>query len=314
MKEKQMTEVQRVVSNIKTLGNEKFLKADILDVMLSLEKEIINYTFAGQCEAKKLMDCEDYFLQKNRVLGNPAKDEIRKFMVDSKKLHNLIKAEISGRRGEEKAFSSFENIKQSHLVHKNVELAEGDTKTELDAVVITSKCITIVEVKNTSRDVYINENGNYYRTGEFLKWDCNIAEKMKLREAMLKRILSKSGYEWVEIKSVVVFTDSRIEVQNKYKGLKTCFVSQLPYIIAKNGFNICLSDKDMASIRDAIELSRVSAEYYLDFDIEQYKRNFAELVVKINAAEQRKENSFVSRVASLFCSKIKHTVGVAAAL
>ena len=39
MKEKQMTEVQRVVSNIKTLGNEKFLKADILDVIHENEKK-----------------------------------------------------------------------------------------------------------------------------------------------------------------------------------------------------------------------------------------------------------------------------------
>ena len=35
----------------------------------------------------------------------------------------------------------------------------------------------------------------------------------------------------MEVIRIVVFTDNRISVRNCYKGAKTCFLSQLSYII-----------------------------------------------------------------------------------
>ena len=81
-----------------------------------------------------------------------------------------------------------------NIILKNIELKDGDDRTELDAVVITPYGITIVEVKNTARDIFIDENGNYYRTGEFLNWDCNIVQKMNLKEDLLKRALEKEEF------------------------------------------------------------------------------------------------------------------------
>lgn len=70
----------------------------------------------------------------------------------------------------------------------------------MDAVVITPKCVTIIEVKNTSRNIFIDEEGNYFRTGEFLKWDCNIAEKMSLKEKLLRKVLSEAEMGHLQIK------------------------------------------------------------------------------------------------------------------
>ena len=86
-------------------------------------------------------------------------------MESSKILCNLIKAEISGNRGEYKAFKTLEYLQSQNKVMRNVELSHGETRTEIDALVITPKCLTIVEVKNTSKNnLLIDEDGNYYRT------------------------------------------------------------------------------------------------------------------------------------------------------
>ncbi|MBQ6416842.1 MAG: hypothetical protein IJJ65_11405, partial [Butyrivibrio sp.] len=46
----------------------------------------------------------------------------------------------------------------------------------------TPGAVTIIEVKNTAKNIFLDENGDYFRTGEYLRWDCNIAEKMTLKE------------------------------------------------------------------------------------------------------------------------------------
>ena len=203
----------------------------------------------------------------NRDCGNVADEELQNFKNGSKMLCNLIKAEISGARGETKAFRTLQNIRNKNIVLRNVELCDGDLRTELDAVVIMPGTIVIVEVKNTAKDIFIDENGDYYRTGEFLRWDCNIAEKMMIKEDLLRKALESKGIQNVQLRSVVVFTDNRIEVQNKYSNIRTCFVSQLAYVI--NGFKggkVLTNEEMEQSERAIIEAERKQA-YPFEFDV-----------------------------------------------
>lgn len=304
--------INEMVCGMDSFSKEKYSKGEILDEMIQLEHEMIKHTFGNESENYKLRDVGEYYKKKNQEMRYVASEELTKFINGSRKLHCLLKAEISGRKGEEKAFAVLDTLNGSNVVLKNVELREGELKTEIDALVITPKCVTIIEVKNTSKDVYINETGNYYRTGEFLKWDSNLGEKMSLRERMLKNVLSRIGYDWIEIKSVVVFTDNRIEVHNKYKSLKTCFIGQLIHIIRKNGYNNCLSDKDINVIGLAIKDAEQHEEYPFGFNVEQYKRDYATLVVKLSEAQERRANSLLYKVICFFNNKASYVAGTAA--
>lgn len=210
--------VNELKASMKSFGKEKYQKAELLDEMFALQQEIVSLTFNQDHAALaelKIWDVEKHLEQMNEELGNVADEELQRFIEGSKVLCNLIKAEISGNRGEAKAFRTLEYIKSRNYVLKNVELSDGDFRTELDAVVITPSAITIVEVKNTAKDIFIDEAGNYFRTGEFLRLDCNIGEKMQIKEELLRKALASAGYGDIEINSVVVFTNNRIEVQNK---------------------------------------------------------------------------------------------------
>lgn len=149
--------------------------------------------------------------------------------------------------------------------------------------------VTIVEVKNTAKNIFIDENGDYYRTGEYLRWDCNIAQNMSLKEELLKKVLVGNGIEDVQIRSIVVFTDNRIEVQNKYPKIRTCFVSQLAYIIDGFRSNTYISEKEMEHIAELIKEADCKEAYTFEFDVAQYKIDFATLMAKIEEASAKVE-------------------------
>lgn len=279
--------VNELKANMKSFGKEKYQKAELLDEMFALQQEIVSLTFNQDHAALaelRIWDVEKHLEQMNEELGNVADEELKRFIEGSKVLCNLIKAEISGNRGEAKAFRTLEYIKSRNYVLKNVELSDGDFRTELDAVVITPSAITIVEVKNTAKDIFIDEAGNYFRTGEFLRLDCNIGEKMQIKEELLRKALISEGYGEAEINSVVVFTNNRIEVQNKFEGLRTCFSSQLSYKVEVNRSRVIFSDEDMDAIKACIEETENKESYPFEFDVEQYKTDFALLMAKLEEA------------------------------
>lgn len=284
--------IEELMAGMKSFSKDGYHKSELLNEMFALQQEIVELTFNGEHVATaelKIWDVEKYLEQLNEECGHVADEELQKFMESSKILCNLIKAEISGNRGEYKAFKTLEYLRSQNRVMRNVELSNGETRTEIDALVITPKCLTIVEVKNTSKNILIDEDGNYYRTGEFLKWDCNIAEKMAVKEDLLRKVLVAAGYGHIRIRSVVVFTNNRVEVQNKFAQIRTCFVNHLAYVI--DGFRLDenITVNDMNGIQKAVENAMCQEAYPFEFDARQYQSDFANLLATLEFAKAKAE-------------------------
>lgn len=308
-----MNRVNELKASMNSFGKDAYYKSELLNEMFNLQSEIVALTFNDEHAATanlKIWDVERHLEQLNKDCGNVAEDELKRFKDGSWKLSNLIKAEISGNRGEYKAFSKLDYLRTDHIILKNVELKDEDQRTELDAIVITPYGITIVEVKNTSRNIFIDEEGNYYRTGEFLRWDCQIAQKMAVKEALLRKTLLKADIENLRINKIVVFTDNRIQVQNKYSGIITCFASQLAYII--DGFKSAeqISRGDMENMEFLIREAECKEAYPVGFDVEQYKADFATLMVILEEASAKAEDSVIEEV----IEEEKEHVGIVKAL
>ena len=286
--------IEELIGMMKSFRKEKYMKKELLSEMFALQQEIVEITFNDghtATEDLRIWDVERHLEQLNQEYGNPAEEELLRFKAGSKALCNLIKAEISGNRGEAKAFRVLQYIHSRHIVLKNIELSDGDMRTELDAVVITPGAVTIVEVKNTAKNIFITENGNYYRTGEYLKWDCNIARKMAVKEELLRRILFEAGFEDIPMRSVVVFTDDRIEVRNKYPLITTCFVNQLNHIIEESQGNNTLTIEEMNSIESSVKAAECKEAFPFKLDVAQYKLDFATLMAVLEEASAQEERS-----------------------
>lgn len=287
-----ISRVNEMMETMKAFSRDKYQKKELLTEMLALQQEIVGITFNGEntvTDNLRIWDVERHLEQINRECGNVADAELQRFKKGSKTLCNLIKAEISGNIGEAKAFRTLHYIHSKNKVLKNVELSNGEIHTELDAIVITPVVITIVEVKNSAKDIFIDENGEYYRTGEYLRRDCNIAEKMTLKEELLKKVLSDGGINDIQIRSIVVFTDNHIEVQNKYSRISTCFASQLAYIIDGFTGDANMNEEDMEGIETLIREAECKEAYHFKFDVNQYKLDFSTLMVALEEAKTKAE-------------------------
>ena len=279
--------VTELLNAMKSFSKDKYRKDELLTEMFALQEEIVGLTFNGEHASTadlRIWDVEKHLEQLNQECGGIANEELQRFEEGSKKLCNLIKAEISGNKGENRAFRTLQYIHSKNIILKNVELSHDDRRSELDAIVITPAGITIVEVKNTAKNIFIDDNGGYYRTGEYLKWDCNIADKMAIKEELLRVALANGGIDNIQITSVVVFTDDRIELQNKCPAIKTCFVSQLAYLIDDQNKETKYTDEAMKQIESSIRETESKESYPFDFDVAKYKMDFALLMATLEDA------------------------------
>lgn len=286
-----------IISALTSCSKATYTKEELLPEMLNLQKEMLEITFSkdhAELANLRLWDIERHLDQLNDECCGAATEELERFKLQAKEVCNLIKAEFSGNRGELKAFRTLEYLRVPHAVLKNVEFNDENGRTELDAVVITPNGITIVEVKNTSKTIFIDEQGNYYRTGEYLKLDCNIADKMTAREEILRSTLFKAGYSNVRIQSVLVFTNPRIEIQNKYSGIKVCFIGQLNHYIEDVASSETYSEAELETMAVRITEASNRNNFTLDFDAEKFKNDFATVMATLeNAASAAEEESEV---------------------
>ncbi len=294
MKTNRVNELMAAMKN--SFSEETYHKSERLGEMLKLQNEIVNLTFNDEhvdSANLRIYDVENHLEKLNESCGNIADIELQRFKEGSKNLCNMIKAELSGCKGETMAFRKLESLQSKNIVLKNIELNDGDHRTELDAIVITRSAVTIVEVKNTSRDIFISEDGDYYRTGDYSSLDCNIKEKLSHKEEILRKTLGDCGVENIAIRSILVFTNNRIQVHNKaQKSIKNCFLPQLTHIIDGYVTTRGMTDEEMDRIASSIIEAENTERYPAGFDVFQYKKDYAVLMSILENASAHKENWF----------------------
>lgn len=295
MKKNYEEKVTELVNSIKSFQKTKYCKADIEAELRALEKELLSLIFDEDHILNSNLKIWDAFNQlsaENEEKNGIATELLEVLREDCKMFSNLIRAEISGNWGENQVFHRLTGLKGKHTILRNIELSNGFKKTELDFVVFTEKTQVIVEVKNTKKDVFIDENGDYYRKGEYQNFDCNIKEKMDYREKLLRVMLvdtlAKMGKEANVIK-LVVFTNNRMEIRNKCMDLKTCFLGELPYLIDDYAGEKLFTEEDIIAMSEVISDSAESNEYELEMDMQKFKEDFVRVLVTLENYEELRE-------------------------
>lgn len=294
--------IKEIEAKLIAFKKDVYQKREVLPELFALQDQIVSATFNGEHAERsqlRLFDVARHFEQINSDCGNIADELLAKFNVGSKKVSEMIKADISGGKGEQKAYKSLQTIRRNHRLLKNIELKMDDHRTEIDIITVTNNAIFLIEVKNTSKDIVIDERGNYCRVaynGE-LAFDKNIGEKMNEKEYLLREVLRKAGIEDVRIVSLVVFTNSSIKVTNKYEYIKECYLSQLPHIVDGYVSGNSYNDKQMMRITQAILDAQCKEAYPIEMDMAEFKTTFATLMATLEAAKakQAAEEEIIAR-------------------
>ncbi len=280
--------VQEIMNELRGCSKELYRRDELLPELTELENEIVNLTFNkrhGEEAQFLLWDVEDHLAEMNRQNGGIATKELQAFKMDCKDFVNYIKGIKSGYKGEEWAFKKLEGLKVDNRVMKNVQLSNEKYRSELDAIILTHKGAFIVEIKNTKHDIFIDEDGYYYRTGEFLQRDSNIGFKAKIKEILLKNILTDEGFD-IPVTTIVLFSNHKIHVQNKCPQLRTCFLKQLNYLIEDFDSEDVLTERDMDSIAERVNRIVGTDLFPIKTDIAQLKKDYAVLMAKLELANE----------------------------
>ena len=295
MKRTYQEKVEEVVNGFVSFQKTKYCKADIEAELRAFLKELLSLVFDEEHILNSNLKIWDAFNQlsaENEEKNGIATELLEVLREDCKMFNNLIRAEISGNWGENQVFHRLTALKGKHSILRNIELSDGCRKTELDFIVFTEKAQIIVEVKNTKKDVFIDETGDFYRKGEYQNFDCNIKGKMDYREKLLKAMmfdtLAERGKE-SNIVKLVVFTNNRIEVRNKCNGLQTCFLGELPYLIDEYDGEKIFTEEDIIAMSEVISDSAESNEYELEMDMQKFKADFARVLVTLESYDEQQE-------------------------
>ena len=149
--------IEKLVSGMTSFSKEHYQKSELLNEMFALQTEIVEAAFSEEHASTanlRIWDVERHLEQLNEDCGHVADEELERFKDGSKVLCNMIKAEISGNRGEYKAFKNLEYLRSQNTVLRNVELQDGANRSELDAVVITPKVFNYCRSKEYFKEYF----------------------------------------------------------------------------------------------------------------------------------------------------------------
>ena len=280
--------IQVIVNQITAFSKKTYTKEEVLPELFELQRQLVEVIFSSthaDLAGLKIWDVEKHLTQLNETKGNVANKELEKVVENCKEICNIIRSEISGNVGEKKAFWALQKVRGKKEILKNVEITSGEHRTELDAILITSKAVFVVEVKNPSKNIVIDERGNYCRVSNTLVFDKNIGERMSDKVHLLREALKDTEQADINIQSIVVFTNNDIKVENHFAYIKTCFLSELPHYIEYYQGEDLYNEEKINEMTRLINDAACTEEYPAPFDVSEFKNNFAILVAKLEETE-----------------------------
>ncbi len=307
--------VDEIKNRMTAFEERKYTREEVLNEMFKLQEEMAIIAFGeNQAEGKRFYDIVRHYGEKNDLNNKIAGQVMDDFRKEGREASNFTKGIISGRKGENKVAYKLNFLLSSNEIKNNIEIADGENRTEIDTLVITEKAAFIIEVKNTKRDVFIDEAGKYYRTGKYLQMDSNIGKKLELREKFVRQVAEQIGIKDLKIEKVVVFTDNHIKVMNRFRGIRTCFLSQLTSVIDTYQGEKIITLAEIKELMKIIDSSEMKASYVPDFDAEKFKNDFAQLVSILDYQEyssnRRWWKSWKALVTSIAFRKVAATIVV----
>ena len=294
---------ESLLSSLKGLSKDVYSREELLPEMVQLEKEMAQIVFEDGLDIPAEYVHMSYIMkhlhEMNNVAGNVADQELKRLSRLASIFSNHVRAQQSGITGEDRVEQYLDYMKSNHVVLRNLQLSDGVHNTEIDFLVLKQGVATIVEVKNSKRDIYIDAAGDMYKIGRYENFDSHLGAKMDFRAEVIKQLLKDAGFENMKIEKVVVFTNNRIQVQKDYRGFRVCFLSRLPHLIDDfYGTGVIQFTKHLQQIADFIQSKDLNEYYPFDMDVQEFKEAFVDAYLKIKGYYQPKpiEDGLFTRV------------------
>ena len=205
----------------------------------------------------------------------------------------------SGTKKELELFRKLSKLKSVHSVYHSVRLSmiEGSrSRKEVDLIVICSGKICLIEVKNYSGLISMNENGDLLQNGELRGWNFSELDESKRR---LTNILRQVGIELkdVEVNTNLALlgsgtTDDSVTVGRRYTSSSVFSkISDIKEFVSKKTPNVIhLSEEKLEAISKALEMCgtwdkivltngrELEGDIFPTGEVEEWRRIYSKLI------------------------------------
>ena len=268
-----------ILNQLTAFSDESYPRDEYISQLLLLQKEMFMIAYNNNPPEEK-----PYFYETSkhlREINNKmhlADEAIKSYNKASSILTKDLTKQISLKIGRNKIHSALEQLNCYNRVIYDVGLEYYGEKTTIDIVVITEQGIFLIDVMNSKKNIYIDEKGMCYKTGNVTERHSDIAEKIRLKRAALNQLLNKVGYSHNEFINVISFSNNTINVHNSYKSKKVARANAIPFKIDNYSSEFRLSSWDIDQIADYIEREKLTHGYTAPVDIAEFKKLFAEII------------------------------------
>lgn len=208
-----------------------------------------------------------------------------------KAIEKEIAIHMSGKRAEDDVAHSLTFVDRFFFQDfRNVYVADQETETEIDNVILTNNGIIVVEVKSAKHNITIGEDGRLLYANSESYHNESIGDKMSAKRRLLKaRIengLRERGLDIpVHIDSYLVFvTPKRLEVTitDNFRKEHWCRRGKLQHIVNNYISDVTYTAEEYAQLAEIIgALDRNVRRFPAELDLPAIRNNFVALYALI---------------------------------
>lgn len=282
MKENRIAEIRNRLMNHGPVAGECYTNPEIIDHLVDLQEAMAREVFAlGHAEHFAARDIMIHFGALAEEYGLTGSDEYRRLAVNMKTLGYTIGSLKKGATGEKRTREGLRvmNYDPQVRILYNITLQDDGSKTEYDAIVITTYGIFVVEAKNFRGTAHITEKGMLQRADDAAA-TYNLGERMNNKEYLLKSCLGDLA--GVPYQGLLLYVDESADIVDDYKQIPIIYCNTVATTIRSyNHGEQAISPEDVLEIERRLQAHHTESRYPCRVDCEQIIADFARLISAI---------------------------------
>lgn len=273
-------EISRVLAEAGYKPQAKYrTNQELVDNQVALQNGLANVLGQGNQPKKtrvKAMSEEVTRMAEERgVDGTP---EFKRFRRDMGKLCHNISANIGGIVGERQGFRSLRPLEYDRdtIVLHNVYLKAGEDATEVDALVVASYGIFVIEIKNCKSPMVITRQGLFQRkTNPSYRYA--LGERMGCKELLVRQCVANDVE--VPIHTMLLYVNDASNLTDEFGKVQVSYRNTIAYDVrAYRRDGRYLTSEQVKQIGQSIEANRIDAAFPSQIDLDALVDNFATLM------------------------------------
>lgn len=283
------TELKKALETTEIFSRNGFSREEYIEELLKFQR------FASQLilddETARLDEVIAAVSSAARKNGTTTSPDFVSGIRGLKAIEKEIAIHMSGKRAEDDVAHSLTFVDRPFFRDfRNVYVADQETETEIDNVILTNNGIIVVEVKSAKHNITIGEDGRLLYSNSESYHNESIGDKMSAKRRLLKarieNVLRERGLDIpVHIDSYLVFvTPKRMEVTitDNFRKEHWCRRGKLQHIVNNFISDVTYTAEEYAQLAEIIEgLDCNVRRFPTELDLPAIRDNFVALYTLI---------------------------------